>query len=134
MANNKTTYLTQKIINHVLRNTPYTQPTTVYVSLHTADPGESGSHTNEVSTSGTAYARKSVAFDAPTGDATQNTADVLFDQATASWGTITHIGIEENDVEGGGNMLYYGPLSASVAIGNGEQLRIPAGDIDLSET
>jgi hypothetical protein len=47
-----------------LRNTTYTAPATVYVSLWTSDPTDAGSGT-EVSTSGTSYARQSVTFGAP---------------------------------------------------------------------
>jgi hypothetical protein len=35
-----------------------TQPATMFISLHTGDPGETGATANEVSTSGTAYARQ----------------------------------------------------------------------------
>ena len=36
------TYLAGKVIDHLLRNQAYTPPATVYASLHTADPGNTG--------------------------------------------------------------------------------------------
>jgi hypothetical protein len=35
-------YLEDKIIDHMLRNQAFSPPTTVYASLHTGDPGETG--------------------------------------------------------------------------------------------
>jgi hypothetical protein len=65
---------------------------TAYVSLHTADPGNTGA--SEVS--GNGYARQGpVAFTAsgnnPTVDS--NTAVVSFPTATATWGTVTNFGL-----------------------------------------
>ena len=33
-------YLEAKILDHVLRNTAYTPASTIYLALHTTDPGE----------------------------------------------------------------------------------------------
>jgi len=97
-------YLENALINATLRNTSYTSPTTVYVSLWTSDPTDAASGT-EVSTSGTSYARTSVTFGAPSNGASTNNADVTFPTATASWGTVGWIGI--NDASTGGNLLYH---------------------------
>lgn len=58
-----TNYLENALFNHVLRDTPYTSPSTLYVALHTADPTEVGA-TGEVS--GSSYARQAITFVAPT--------------------------------------------------------------------
>lgn len=126
----KTDYLEDAIINHVLRNTALTSPTTVYVGLTTADPTETGSQTNEVS--GGAYARQSMAFDAPSPSGkTRNTALVTFPTATASWGTVTHWFIA--DAASGGNMLYYGALDSSKTVGSGDVVEIAAGQMQINE-
>ena len=67
-----------------------------YVSLHTADPGNTG--TSEISTSGTGYARLPVTFAQVSGPnphgAQGNTLAVLtFNTATAAWGTISFFGV-----------------------------------------
>ncbi len=97
-------FLENALINATLRNTTYTSVATVYVSLWTSDPTDAGSGT-EVSTSGTSYARTAVTFGAPSDGASTNNADVTFPTATASWGTVGWIGI--NDAATSGNLLYH---------------------------
>ncbi len=120
-------YLENALINVTLRNTSYTSPTTVYVSLHTADPTDAGTGTE---VSGGSYARKSATFAAPSNGVSATSADVTFDQATASWGTITHIGIW--DAESTGNMLYHTPLTTSKTIDSGDIFKIASGSLTVT--
>lgn len=108
-------YLETALVNAVLRNTSYTSPTTVYVGLFTSDPTDAGSGTE---VTGGSYTRKSMAFDAPTNGATANSSAVEFDQATASWGTVTHFGLF--DASSSGNLLLHGALTASKTIESGD--------------
>jgi len=103
-------YLEGKLVDHVLRNTSLTSPTTIYVALLTGDPGEAGDTTDEVD--GASYERQSAAFDAHTDGVTQNTADIEFPQAEESWGEITHILLM--DAISGGNALFHQILKSSV--------------------
>jgi hypothetical protein len=119
-------YLENALINGTLRATTYTAPTTVYVSLHSADPGDGGG--NEIS--GGSYARKAVTFGAPSDGVSTNSADVTFDQATASWGTITHIGIQ--DALTAGNLLYHTPLTTSKTIDTDDVFRIVSGQLSVT--
>jgi hypothetical protein len=119
-------YLENALINGTLRATTYTAPTTVYVSLHSADPGDGGG--NEIS--GGSYARKAVTFGAPSNGVSTNSADVTFDQATASWGTITHIGIQ--DALTTGNLMYHTPLTTSKTIDTDDVFRIVAGQLSVT--
>jgi hypothetical protein len=122
-------YLENKIVDHVFGGSAYTAPATIYLALFTAvADGEAGTVT-EVSTSGTAYARESVAFTV-VDDTASNTSDVEFSPATASWGTITHIGLY--DASTSGNLLAYAALSASKTIASTDVFRIPAGDLDVT--
>jgi hypothetical protein len=100
----------------------------LYLGLHTSNPAEDDSGT-EVSTSGTAYARQTVAF-TTSGDTTSNTAAVEYPTATASYGTVSHVGVY--DASTAGNLLSYGALTTSKAIATGDVLRIPAGDLDIT--
>jgi len=69
------TYLGNKIIDHILRNQAYTPPTTIYLSAHTADPGLTG--TSEVGTAGSnGYARQALALNAGASKATANTSQI----------------------------------------------------------
>ena len=120
-------YLEDALINATLRNTAYTSPTTVYVSLYTSDPTDADTGTE---VSGGSYARTSVTFDAPSNGVTQNSADVTFPTSTASWGTVTHIGI--HDASTAGNLLFYTVLDTSKNIDSGDIFKIETGNLTVT--
>ena len=120
-------YLENAIINATLRNTTYTSPATVYVSLWTSDPTDAGDGTE---VSGGSYARTSVTFGAPSGGVSTNSAAVEFPQATASWGTIGWIGI--NDASTSGNLLYHTALDTSKTIDTGDIFKIATGNLSVT--
>ena len=122
-------YLENALINVTLRATSYTAPTTVYVSLWTSNPNDDASGT-EVSTSGTSYARTAVTFAAPSNGVTTNNADVTFPTATASWGTVGWIGI--NDSASGANLLYHTPLDTAKTIDTGDIFKISTGNLSVT--
>ena len=122
-------FLENALINATLRNTTYTSVATVYVSLWTSNPTDAGSGT-EVSTSGTSYARTAVTFGAPSGGASTNSADVTFPTATASWGTVGWIGI--NDAATSGNLLYHTALDTAKAIDSGDIFKISTGNLSVT--
>lgn len=126
---NLTTYAQNKTLDFVFRNQAFTSPTTVYAGLFTADPTAAGTQTSEPS--GNAYARQAVAFSAPSGASTSNTAQINFPIATGSWGTIAFIGIL--DAVSAGNMLWYGPTT-SRAITTGQRYFINAAALIPSIT
>ena len=116
------------VLNYVFTATSVTRPTAWYLALFTSNPAEDASGT-EVSTSGTAYARQTVAFSV-SGNLATNSAAVEFPTATASFGTVTHIGVF--DASTSGNLIAYSALSASKAISTGDVFRVPAGDLDIT--
>ena len=121
-------FLETEILDHVFGGNAYTAPGTIYLALFTSNPDEDGSGT-EVTTSGTAYARQSVAFTV-SGNTASNSAAVEFPTATASYGTVSHVGLY--DASTAGNLLAYAALSASKAIASGDVFRVPAGDLDIT--
>ena len=120
-------YLENALINAVLRSTTYTSPATVYVSLWTSDPTDAGSG-NEVS--GGSYARTAVTFGSPSNGVTSNDADVSFPQATASWGTVGWIGL--NDASTSGNLLFHTALDTSKTIDSGDIFKIATGSLTVT--
>ena len=107
----------------------------LYVSLHTADPGEAGNQTtNECAY--TSYARVAVARTAGgwtiSGNAVTNAALIQFPQCTGSSETATYFGIGTASTSTG-VLLYKGALSASLAISSGIQPQFGAGDLDGTE-
>jgi len=121
-------YLETEILDHVFSGNAYTAPSTLYLSLHTANPDEDGSGT-EVSTSGTAYARTTITF-TTSGNTASNDSAVEFATATANFGTVTHVGVW--DASTSGNLLCYASLSSSKTIETGDVFRVPAGDLDIT--
>ena len=114
------------VLTWLLTNSAATRPTAWYVALFTSNPAEDASGT-EVSTSGTAYARQSVTFSV-SGNTATNTAAIEFPTATASYGTVTHVGVF--DASSAGNLIAYAALTTSKAIDTGDVLRLPANDLD----
>ena len=120
-------YLENALINAVLRNTTYTSPATVYVSLYTTDPTDADTGTE---VSGGSYARTAVTMGAPSNGVSTNSADVTFPTATASWGTVTHIGI--HDASTSGNLLFHTPLDTAKTIDSGDIFKIETGNLTVT--
>lgn len=105
-----------------------------WISLHTADPGETGSQTtSEASYAG--YARVSVNRTAGgwtrSGSTISNTALVQFAQCTGGSATVTHFGIG-TDSTAAGNLIFKGALTSSLSISNGIQPQFSAGQLTVT--
>lgn len=131
-------YLENKVLDHVLRNTAYTQPSGLYLALFNNTSGsaaanlEAGTLTDETSTSGTAYSRKAVTFAAASGGTAATSATVTFDAATASWGTITHVAVMDGSTAGAGNVLFWGAVTTSKTIDTGDTFQVTSGNLTIS--
>jgi hypothetical protein len=100
--------------------------TNLYVSLHTADPGEAGNQTTD-ETSYTSYARVAVARTSGGWTVTSNSvspvANIDFPAATGGSGTITYFGV--GSASSGSGVLYYsGTVSPSIAVTSGVTPRL----------
>ena len=120
-------YLENALINATLRNTSYTSPSVVYLGLYTSDPTDADTGTE---VSGGSYVRQAITFGAPSNGVTTNTAAIEFPQATANWGTVGWIGIE--DALTGGNLLYHSPLNASKTIQTGDIFKVAIGSLSVT--
>lgn len=93
----------------------------LYVSLHTADPGEAGDQTTSEVTY-TSYARVAIARSGSgftvTGNSVSPAATVGFPAGTGGSGTATHFGIGSAS-SGAGILLYKGAISPNIVTGNG---------------
>ena len=90
----------------------------LYVSLHTADPGEAGAqNTSEAAYTG--YARQAVARSGAgwvvSGNNASNAAAVAFGPCTAGSETLTHFGIGTAS-SGVGNLLFRGALTDPISV------------------
>ena len=93
----------------------------LYLSLHTADPGEAGDQTtNEAAY--TSYARVPVARSGAgftvSGNSVALASEISFPAGTGGSGTATYIGIGTAS-SGAGVLLYSGTLTPNIVLGNG---------------
>ncbi len=100
--------------------------TDLYVSLHTGDPGETGTQTTSEATYGS-YARVAVARSGSGWTVTANSvspaANIDFPAAASGTETITHaaIGVASS---GASKILYKGAISPTIAVSTGVTPRL----------
>lgn len=108
--------------------------TDLYISLHTADPGEGGSQTTSEAAY-TSYARVAVARSGSGFTVSNNTATnaalIQFPQCTGSSSTITYVAIGTAS-SGTGQIIASGALSASLSVSSGIQPQFSAGELDFT--
>lgn len=117
------TYLKNSWLD-ALRGTTFSV-TTVYASLHTADPGDTGA--NEVTGGTPAYARKSITFAAAAAGAIDSSSQPVFDVPAAT--TVTHVGFW--DAVTAGNFLGGADVADEVFGGQGTYTLTDA-DLDVN--
>ena len=97
-----------------------------WISLHTADPGETGTQTtSEVSYTG--YARVSVARSGSgwtrTGNSISPAANIDFPACTGGTAIASHFGVGTAS-SGAGVLLWKGPVTPNISISNGVTPRL----------
>ena len=104
-----------------------------WLSLHTGNPGPSGSHAFEITTSGSGYIRQSMAGMFGATDAGSgikiNTSIINFGPATTNWGSVDYVALE--DAVSAGNMVWIGSPSLPRIINDGLPFQIANGQIRL---
>lgn len=107
----------------------------LYVALHTGDPGEAGTAATSESAYGS-YARQAVARSGAGWTVSSNTASnaalIQFPECTSGSETITHVSITTAS-SGSSKILYSGALSASRAVSTGIQPQFAASALSVSE-
>lgn len=114
------------VLNWLFTSSSVTRPTSLYLALFTSNPDEDASGTE---VSGGGYVRQSAAFTV-SGNTASNSAAIEFPTATASYGTVSHVGVY--DASTGGNLIAYAALSTAKAIDTGDVLRLPLGELDIT--
>lgn len=126
-----TDYTENKVVDHIFRATAWTAPTTICIALTTSAPTDSAAGTEA---SYTGYARGCLATSTAnwkstngatsgassgTSGATTNASVITIGSAATSGPqTVTHF--EAWDASSGGNRLFYGTLTNSKTINNGD--------------
>lgn len=111
-----------------------TPPSTLYVSLHTSDPGETPDGSTEVSAAD--YSRYEIPLadwtDITSGGGTgaENTNEEVIGPAQNNWGTISHVGIWDSQT--GGTPIASFAANSSTTIESGDEFKIAAGDLSFT--
>jgi hypothetical protein len=107
----------------------------LYVSLHTADPGEAGNQQTSETAYGS-YARQTVARSGAgwtvAGNQASNTALIQFPQCSSSTSTLTYVAIGTS-TSGAGQILYSGALTSPLSVSTGIQPQFAIGALTVTE-
>lgn len=130
----KSDYFESAILNWFRGTTFPTAPANVYLALFTDATNDTSGGTE---VAGNNYSRTAIpvatgSWTAPgAGGSISNAIAIISATASGSWGTVTHCAIY--DAVSGGNRLYHGALTGSVAITTGQAFYAPIGSLVLTE-
>lgn len=125
-----TTYFLNLVAGNILgtKKTPAI-PSAYYIGLSSTAPNIDGTGVTEPVGGG--YQRVELtSLGEPVSGVVTNQLAVDFEESTAEWGTMTHFVIY--DAADGGNLLIYGPLSASRKVETATIMTIKKGALNLS--
>lgn len=125
----KSDYLENAVLNHTLRNVPYTPPAAIYVGLLISTPSDSAPGTE---VTGNGYARQLVTFGAPSGGSCSNTNQVVFPVGSpGGFGTVVALALF--DAASGGNYLRHASVIAPKTFAAGDAPTFAVGQIVITE-
>lgn len=124
MAVGMSSYLANKVLDAIGNNTSFAI-TSVYMKLHTGDPGSAGT-----ANAATETTRKLVSFAVAASGTMSNDAQIQWTSVTGSE-DFTHYSMW--DASSGGNFLWSGTVTAD-AVTTGDYFTIANGDLDLTIT
>lgn len=134
------TYSGNLILDLLLRGQAADAPASVWLSLHTDDPGNEGE--NEVDAAAwPAYARQepsqggavATGFSIAANKHSENQNEILFPgQDGAADITVTHFGLWDDETAG--NLLFYGPLNAPRQLFPTDEIVVKGTELDVQVT
>lgn len=147
MAGNLSNYAEKAILEHSVGRVAWTMPS-VYVGLFTTLPTDATTSYTSIEptiagspSTGSGYQRKQIVAGTTsgtwgagqlTGSTTTitNDAAITFNTALSSWGTIVGVGLF--DAASAGNLLWWGPLTATKTVSTGDVFQFGIGALSLS--
>lgn len=137
-------YLENSLIDHVLRTSSFSKPSTLAIALLTtaaidADTGQFSTGTGIEVPDANAYARQTnnpsdsnwAAPSAGNGQSS-NVNAITYPTATGSWGTIVASAIVDSATYDSGNMLFHGVNAAAKVINLNDVFSFPAGNLKIT--
>lgn len=116
-------YAENKILEHTTGKTAWTMPTTVYIKLHTGDPGEAGT-----SSAATETTRKAAAWNSASSGSISASATLEWTNVSTTE-TYSHWSAWDNSTAG--NCLWTGALSSSASVTAGDTFQITSLTLSL---
>jgi len=135
------TYLADKLLDLMFRNTDYGKPAT-WVALAPVAIADTDDGAAMTEVTGGAYARVQVNInggDSPTWDlaalgVVDNTHAITFTTASASWGIVTSVAIMDGGTEDADKVLFYDNTMADQTVGTGDTVTFAIGALDIVMT
>jgi len=120
-------YIEDLALNHILGSatTPFVTTTSVFASLHTATPTETGTGSPLASAP-----RFQVIFGAAASATAANNATASV--VVSATGTVTDIALWDGTATGTANCLWYGALTAAKAVNAGDTVTLAVGGLTVS--
>lgn len=121
-------------LDHIFKNSALTVPTNLFAGYATQNILDDASGLAAGEPSGNGYARKGHdSYNGAAAKLADNNGAILFDAASGgAHGDITHFFLSDNlSAQTEANIIFYGPLGSTIAIGDGDQLNFPTGDMDF---
>lgn len=127
------TYLSNKVLDHVVGKTSFTMPTN-YLGLSSTTPTISGTNVTEPSTG--SYARVATSgssWTAAASGVSVNAATLTFPTASADWVSAANLtyGVAY-DASTSGNLLYFGALTTAKPVLNGDTVSIAPSGVSIT--
>lgn len=127
-------YLENRLADHVLGDISYNAPSSVFLALFTTDPTENGTGAECIGL-GSGYARveitnNSANWPSAVAGVKSNGTTISFPTVFSSWGTVTHWGLY--DAVNGGNLLMFGAVATSFTPSAGNNITVVPGGIDIT--
>ena len=128
-----TTYFLNRIAGSAFKSkTTYAMPENLYLGLSTTAPAMDGSGVKEPSGGGYKRIALNSLMGTPSEGVVANSAQVAFDESTASWGTVRYFVVF--DAVSGGNLLVYQALDEARAVEKRTLVLFKAGELSFSIT
>ena len=116
-------YAENKVLDHLTGRASWTAPTTVYVKLHTGNPGE-----DCTGNAATETTRKAATWSAASSGSIATSATLEWTNVSTTE-TYSHWSAWDNST--GGNALWYGALTSSAAVTAGDTFQITSLTLSL---
>ena len=120
-------YLELKFLDHFTGTASTSAPSAVYLGLATGSIGDNASGSE---LTGNNYTRKAITFASASSGSIASNANVEFNPATGSWGSVSHWAIF--DASSSGNLLFHGSFTSAKTIASGDILKVASGSLTIS--